>query len=139
MTSSIATSRATALAVVSLSPVNSTGRRPSSLSRATATALVSFTVSATTRTAFGSRSQPAAIAVWPRDSAPPGGLEPRLKMHGPVGQQRRTSGDHPVPVDDALDAEPFTVDEPVDRGQLAVLCLGRGGDRLGDGMLGGVL
>ena len=58
MTSSIPTSAATARAVASLSPVSSTGRRPSALSDATASADVGLTVSATTSTRAG-RAVPA--------------------------------------------------------------------------------
>ena len=66
MTSSMPTSAATALAVVSLSPVSSTGRSPSALSEAIASAEEALTVSATTKTARASPPQPAAIAVCPR-------------------------------------------------------------------------
>ena len=69
MTSSMPTSSATARAVVSLSPVSRTGRRPSAFSDATASADVDLTVSATTKTAVARPSQPAAIAVCPRASA----------------------------------------------------------------------
>ena len=69
MTSSMPTSAATARAVVSLSPVSSTGRRPSAFSDAIASAELGLTVSATTNTARAWPSQPAAIAVWPLASA----------------------------------------------------------------------
>ena len=57
------TSAATARAVVSLSPVSSSGRRPSRFSAATASAEVGFTVSATANTARACRSQAATTAV----------------------------------------------------------------------------
>jgi hypothetical protein len=69
ITSSMPTSAATARAVASLSPVRSTGRRPSAFSDATASAELSLTVSATTNTAVTCPSQLAAIAVCPRRSA----------------------------------------------------------------------
>ena len=69
MTSSMPTSAATARAVVSLSPVSSTGRSPSAFSDATASAELSLTVSATTKIAVAWPSQPAAMAVCPRASA----------------------------------------------------------------------
>ena len=99
------TSAATARAVVSLSPVSRTGRRPSAFSDATASADVSLTVSATTNTAVARPSQPAAMAVCPRASAArraassSGG---RCIAHS--AQQRRPPDDQRVPVDDALDA-----------------------------------
>ena len=118
MTSSMPTSAATARAVVALSPVSSTGRRPSAFSDATASAELGLTVSATTNTAAAWPSQPAAMAVCPRASAAPaGGVELGGQVHRPVGQQRRAADDERVPVDDALDAEALAVGEALDRGQ----------------------
>ena len=139
MTSSMPTSSATARAVVSLSPVSRTGRRPSAFSDATASADVALTVSATTKTAVACPSQPAAIAVCPRASAArraassAGG-----RCMRPIGQQRGPAHDQRVALDDALDAEPFAVGEALDRGQRARRRRG-GGDGLGDRVLGGVL
>ena len=68
MTSSMPTSAATARAVVSLSPVSRTGRSPSAFREATASAELSLTVSATTKTrgrlavpAGGDRGLPARL------------------------------------------------------------------------------
>ena len=63
------TAAATARAVASLSPVSSTGRRPSALSDATASADVGLTVSATTSSARTSPSQATSTAVRPSRSA----------------------------------------------------------------------
>ncbi len=60
-------------------------------------------------------------------------------MLRPVGEQPGTAHQHGVPVDDALDAEPFDVGEVLGGGQLARALGGASGDRLGDGVLGGVL
>ena len=59
------TSRATACAVASLSPVSRTGRSPSARSRVIASADVGLTASATTSTPRARPSQPTAIAVAP--------------------------------------------------------------------------
>ena len=84
-------------------------------------------------------SQPAAMAVWPRASAARrAASSSRGQIHGPVGEQRRAADDQRVTVDDALDAEALAVGEALDGGQRAGGA-GRGGDRLGDRMLGGVL
>ena len=139
MTSSMPTSAATARAVVSLSPVSRTGRSPSAFSDATASAELSLTVSATTKTARrsavpagGDRGLPARLG------GAAGGVELGRQVHRPVGQQRGAPDDERVAVDDALDAEALAVGEALDRRERA---LGGGGlgDRLGDRVLGGVL
>ena len=63
--------------------------------RATASALVGLTVSATTKTARAAPSQPAATAVWPRASAaaPRARRARRGSVHRPVGEQRRAADD----------------------------------------------
>ena len=53
----------------------------------------------------------------------------------PVGEQRRATSDHTVPLDDTLDAEAFAVGERLDGRQFADLVGGAVGDRLGDGVL----
>ena len=67
------------------------------------------------------------------------GVEPLGHAQAPVGHQRGAADLDAVAVDDALDAEPFAVGEALDRGQRAELLARRGGDRVGDRVLGGVL
>lgn len=140
MTSSMPASAAIARATVSLSPVSSTGRSPRDLIRVIASALVSLIVSATTRIARASPSQPTATAVRPCGL---GGLSGALQLGGqvlgPLGQQARTAGQDRVPVDDALDAEPLDVREVLHGRQAADPLDGALGDGLGDRVLGGVL
>ncbi|MNW63232.1 hypothetical protein D3C74_414200 [compost metagenome] len=69
MTSSMPTSAAIRRATASLSPVRSTGVSPIALSCAIASALVGFTVSATTRMPRARPSQPTATTVLPSPSA----------------------------------------------------------------------
>ena len=120
MTSSMPTSAATARAVVALSPVSSTGRRPSALSSAIASADVGLTVSATTNTAAacavpagGDRGLAALLGGAPRGVELGGSCRPHS------AQQRGAAGDQRVPVDDALDAEALAVGEALDGGQRA--------------------
>ena len=116
MTSSMPTSAATARAVVSLSPVSSTGRRPSAFSDATASA---------ERRLDGvgddeDRGRSAVPAGGDRGLAArlggaAGGVELGREVHRPVGQQRGPADDQRVAVDDALDAEALAVGEALDR------------------------
>ena len=140
ITSSMPTSAATARAVVSLSPVSSTGRRPSARSEATASADVGLTVSATTSSPRTAPSQATATAVRPCDSAAsPGRLELGGQRERAVGQERRPSDLHAATADDALDAEALVVGEARERGQRAERVAGGARDRLRDRVLGGVL
>jgi hypothetical protein len=68
---------------------------------------------------------------------PPGGVELGGNVKAPPGHQRRAADLRAMAVDDALDAEPFTVGEALDGGQLGGLGLGRAGDGMGDRMFGG--
>ena len=100
----------------SLSPVSSTGRRPSSRSPATASAEVGLTVSATTSTARAAPSQPTKIGVRPAASAASRRCgEGVVEVQRPVGEEPLAPGDDGVAVDDALHAEPCGVGERLDR------------------------
>ena len=103
MTSSIPTSAATVRAVVALSPVSRTVRRPSALSLLIASAEVGLIASATTNTRGGAsvpagddRGLAACLGRLPC------GIEFGGEMHGPVGEEGGPAGDDGVPVDDAL-------------------------------------
>ena len=114
MTSSIPTSAATARAVASLSPVSRTGRRPSARSRATASAEVGLTVSATAKTAPGAPSTAPTTAVAAARLAHRGAA-----ASSSAGERRRSSAGRPAThraaLDDALDAEALAVRERLDR------------------------
>ena len=122
----------------SLSPVRSTGRRPSRLSSAIAPALDGLTVSATTKTARALPSHAAAIAVLPsacasRRRTPSG---PSSTPHSSSSDGRPTTSAWPSTT--PCDAEAVAVLEGLDRREPA---LSRSGacDRAGDRMLRGVL
>ena len=139
MTSSMPTSCATARAVVSLSPVRSTGRRPSAFSEATASAELSLTVSATTNTAVACPSQPAVIAVCPRASA----ARRAASSSGPrcIAQSARSAGRPTIsawPSTTPSTPRPSRLVKPSTAGSGA-FGRGRPGDGLGDRVLGGVL
>jgi hypothetical protein len=123
----------------SLSPVSSTGRRPSARSSAIASAEVSLTVSATTRTPRAAPSQATTTRCGPRL----GGRAPRAEASGsdrPLSASSAAAGDDGVAVDDALHAEALGVGEGLDRRQLDPSSIrDRGGDGRSDRVLGGVL
>ena len=113
--------RRRARAVASLSPVSSTGRRPSSRSCATASALVGLTVSATTNSARASPSQPATTAVVPAPSASRRArsssarqLERPARRAAPGGRRRRA-----CPSTTPSTPRPARLREALDRGQRA--------------------
>ena len=139
MTSSMPTSAATARAVSSLSPVSSTGRRPSALSSAIACRRGRLDGVGDDEhggrlpvPAGGDRRLAALLGGAPRR------VEGSAAARGPSREQRGAAGDQGVAVDDALDAETLAVGEALDGGQRAGR-RGRAGDRLGDRVLGGVL
>ena len=114
ITSSIPTLAATASAVWRLSPVRSTGRSPSSWSRRIASGELGLIVSATTRIALTSPSQPAAIAVRPSLSAAclaARSEKRRTTSKAPVLEQPEPAGDYEPALDHALDPEALVVAE----------------------------
>ena len=58
-------------------------------------------------------------------------------MHAPVGQEPFSAGNDRMPVDDALNAEPFLALERLDCRERPDFLACRGGDGAGDRMLGG--
>ena len=139
MTSSMPTSAATALAVVSLSPVSRTGRSPSAFRRCDG-------LDGGRLDGVGDDEDGLRLAVPAGgDGGLPlglggsaGGVELAREVHRPVREQGRPTHDDGVAVDDALDTEAFAVGEALDGWQLVLGGRGRG-DGLGDGVLGGVL
>jgi hypothetical protein len=126
--------------VVALSPVSSTGRRPSSTSSRIACAGGRLD-------GVGDDEDRDGVAVPSgRDRGLAaalgrvlGGLELGRQVHRPVREQRRPAGDDRVSFHDALDAEPRARVERLRRGERAGLGCGGARDRLRDGVLGRVL
>ena len=123
------TSRATAAAVAALSPVSSTGRRPSACSSATALALVGLGASATDEQA-ARRAVPAG-----RDDGLAAGLrgqqrllELRRQAHAPLCEQARTAGDDGMALDAPSTPSPARLRNDATRRQLAALAPRRVGD-----------
>ncbi len=120
MTSSMPTSAATARAVAALSPVSSTGVRPSARSsRDRLGARRLDRVGDRDHAAHGAvpgdedGGAPARLGVAPRS------VERGRNGRGPVGHQRRAADLDAVALDDALDAEALAVDEGLHGGQRA--------------------
>ena len=134
------TSAATARAVAALSPVSSTGRSPSALSEATASAEVGFTVSATTRIARAAPSQPTATAVRPAASA---SARAASSSAGSGIDQSASSAGRPAttpwPSTAPSTPRPSRFAKPSTARERAELVARRRGDRAGDRVLGGVL
>ena len=111
MTSSMPTSAATALAVSSLSPVSSTGRRPSCSSSATAVRRRRLDGVGDHKHRRG-RGRPSRRR-WRSGRAASAGaariIELRRQVHRPVGEQGRAPDDDRVAVDDAFHAETLAV------------------------------
>ena len=134
---SIPTVDATVRAVARLSPVSSTGLRPSSRRAATASALVGFTASATTSTATArpSRRRRSPCARRPPRSSRPG--QRARQDDAPVGEEGGTSRHDGVPLHHALHPEAGSVAERIDGWEGAGALSRRGRDGAADGVLAG--
>ena len=121
MTSSMPTSAATARAVVSLSPVSRTGRRPSAFSDATASAELSLDGVGDDEHARSPGRPSRRRSRSARAPRRPGGRR-RARAARCIAQSASSAGrpdDQRVAVDDALDAEALAVGEALDRRQRA--------------------
>ena len=133
------TAAATAAAAAALSPVSSIGRRPSSRSPATASALVGLTVSATANTAVAAPSHPAS------DRGLPGGLGvgpcPRPALGAGSGPSRPAGSAAPAttacPSTTPSTPSPARLENDSTPGSGPTCASARGGDGSPDGVLAG--
>ncbi len=131
------TAAATDSAARRLSPVTSIGRSPRSRSWLTASALVGFTVSATTSTPRSSPSQPTRTGVLPGSPRRRRGreqlaVEVRCRdRRGSCAGRRRSTWPSTMPVT----PRPRVLRNPVDGGEVVAGGHGAGGDRRGDRVL----